>query len=744
MNNTALRPPRVVYLSSYIPRKCGLATFTKDLTNAINLLNPEHLAEIVALDNTESESLTYPPEVVRRIRQNAWSDYEHALRYLNQSNIDLVVVQHEFGIWGGADGELVVTFLQKLKKPCVVVLHTVLSHPTTHQREIMNFICRRAATVVVMLQAAADLLRREYGVAAAKVTVIHHGVPDFPRQSTAVVKPLLNLSGRMVMSSINLLSESKGIEYVIRALPSVVAVHPEFIYLVIGETHPVVRRAEGEQYRTHLEALVQELKLTSSVEFINRYLPLDELVRYVQASDFYITPYLNPEQAASGSLAYAVGAGKVCLSTPYFYARELLRRGRGVLVPFRSSATLGRILLDLVADPVKRAAIERRAYAEGRLMTWPRVALQYLELFRTILQHPPRLQPLAAAPLPLDYVRKLTTRWGILEHSARRVPTEAEGYTVDDNAKALIVALDYGDRSLARRYLTFLCQAERGGLLYNDRTADGSWQGSPGQGDWWGKAFWAAGHLLHKRPTPLLTRQGKELFLHLWPQIPHLTAPRTIAYAILGLGEVVEQSTSVGLSREIVSSALDTLATKLTALFRASTQVGWEWFEPYLTYDNARLPQALLTAARYHRSEQVRAVGRQSLDWLLGQTFDVGRDCFSFVGCYGWYPRGGSRAQFDQQPVEAGATVEVYVAAYLLTGEERYRQLAEQAFAWYHGDNLLYQSLVDTRSGGVFDGLTPHGVNANQGAEAVLSYHLAYTALQTLPPMSAHNSFTHV
>ncbi|MDZ4230101.1 MAG: glycosyltransferase family 4 protein [Candidatus Veblenbacteria bacterium] len=731
MARVKLTSPRVVYISTYIPRKCGIATFTKDLTNALNLLNPEHLAEVIALDNSEGEQLGYPWEVKYRIRQQEWPDYDRVLRYLNRSNVDLVVVQHEFGIWGGKDGELVVKFLEKLKKPCVVVFHTVLSNPATHQREIMNYLCQRAGAVVVMLRAAADLLRREYGVDPSKVAVIHHGVPDFPRQSPDVAKPELKLEGHIVMSSINLLSESKGIEYAIAALPPVVEKFPNFLYLVIGETHPNVRREEGERYRAKLERLVQELGLQSSVQFIDRYLSLAELVRYVQASDYYVTPYLNPEQAASGSLAYAVGAGKVCISTSYFYAREMLRGGRGILVPFRNSSALSQALLVLLRQAEKRHLLEQRAYAQGRLMTWHRVALNYLELFTSVLAQPPSSPISFVVPPTLDYVRTLTTRWGILEHGAFRIPQESEGYTVDDNAKALIVALCRGDRFLVRCYLTFILQAEQNGLLYNDRSAIGDWQGEPGTGDWWGKAFWAVSCLVAVRPSPLLYKRGIQLLTKMYQHLLNLSSPRTVSYALLGLCVLEANQVAVpGLGHNL-KAIVDDMAKKLTTMFTSVANNNWQWFENYLTYDSARLPQALLTAARVCNNSDMRAVGQQSLDWLMHELFDQERGCFSFIGCNGWYFRGKLKAIFDQQPVEADAVVEACVAAHRVTKDEKYRSLAEKAFAWYDGDNILHQRLIDSRSGGIFDGLTPSGRNKNQGAESVLSHHLAFYSLQS-------------
>ena len=732
MIRVQLKKPRVVYISTYIPRKCGIATFTKDLTNALNLLNPERQAEIIALDSPESESLVYPWEVSHRIRQQDWSDYERVLHYLNRSNVDLIVVQHEFGIWGGTDGEFVVKFLEKLKKPCVVVFHTVLSTPTTHQREIMNYLCRRAGAVVVMLQAVADLLRREYGVDPSKVAVIHHGVPDFPRQSPEEAKPRLKLERRIVMSSINLLSESKGIEYAISALPPVVEKYPNFLYLVVGETHPNVLRQEGEQYRAKLKKLVQEKGLQSSVQFIDRYLSLDELILYIQASDYYITPYLNPEQAASGSLAYAMGAGKSCISTSYFYAREMLRGGRGIIVPLRNSSALSHALLELIEKPNKRHLIERRAYSQGRLMTWHRVALNYLELFTNALAQSAPTHDSFDVPPTLDYVRTLTTRLGILEHSSLKIPQESQGYTVDDNAKALIVALCRENRFLVRCYLMFIIQAEQNGLLYNDRSANGEWQGKPDVGDWWGKAFWAISCLVTIRPSPLLYKKGIQLLLKMYPHLLNLSSPRSVSYALLGLCVLDSNQVMLPGIENTLRENINELAKKLTILFSSSASNNWQWFENYLTYDNARLPQALLAVARVSKNSDIQKIGIGSLDWLIHELFDQEYGCFSFIGCNGWYFRGKPKAIFDQQPVEADAMAEACVAAFLVTKDEKYLNLAKKAFTWYDGDNILHQSLIDSRSGGIFDGLTPSGRNRNEGTESVLSYHLAFFSLQSV------------
>ncbi len=378
------RPVRALYVSTYIPRKCGIATFTKDLTNAINQLNPLSVAQIAALDDSLSAGLMYPSEVRFRIRQNEGADYDEVVKYVNQRNeFDVVVVQHEFGIFGGDTGELVVKLVEALDKPVVITLHTVLEKPTRKMKRIIKRLGKSAKFMVVMLEAARDMLVNKYRVDRRKVEVIPHGVPDLPRLNDGVWKRKLGLMGKVVMSSINLLSKSKGIEYVIAAMPEILKVIPEAIYLVVGETHPVVKAREGEKYRLKLKQMVKELNLGRHVRFVNQYISLSRLVGYIAATDLYMTPYLNFQQAASGSLAYAIGAGKACVSTPYLYAREVFELGCGRLVPFADSQAIASTVVDLWGDKSSRQQYEVKAYELGRTMTWVNVAHQYFHL----LQH---------------------------------------------------------------------------------------------------------------------------------------------------------------------------------------------------------------------------------------------------------------------------------------------------------------------------------------------------------------------
>ncbi|MBI2587343.1 glycosyltransferase [Candidatus Amesbacteria bacterium] len=376
------RPVRALYISTYIPRKCGLATFTKDLTNAINLLNPLALAEIAAMDNQISAGLRYPHEVKFRLRQEVKEDYGQVVDYVNESGqVDILVIQHEFGIFGGENGDYILELVEKIQKPLVITLHTVLAKPTPKMKEVIRRLGKKAEYVVVMLEAAAEMLKNRYHLDKRKVIVIPHGVPDFPRLTDG--KKKLGLQGKVVMTSANLVSRSKGLEYVIAAMPEILIHIPELVYFVVGETHPVVKSTEGEKYRHKLKKMAKDLNLGPHVRFVNTYLPLQKLINYIGASDIYITPYLDPQQAASGSLAYAIGAGKACISTPYLYAREIFNLGCGKLVPFADSQAIARTVVETWTDKPSRLECEEKTYALGRTMTWYYVGHQYYHL----LQH---------------------------------------------------------------------------------------------------------------------------------------------------------------------------------------------------------------------------------------------------------------------------------------------------------------------------------------------------------------------
>ncbi len=726
---------RVVFISTYPPRRCGIGTYSKDLATAINNFNPDRLIEFIALDNDISESLEYPWEVSHRIRQNEWADYEQVLNYLNNSVIDLVCLQHEFGIWGGDDGELIVEFVKKLRKPFMVTFHTVLENPTQNQKRIIQEVAALAKSVVVMLPVTADILRRVYGVPYEKVVPIHHGAPDFPFYDDGLAKRELGLQDHIVMSNVNLLGRGRGIEYALEALPPVVKKYPNFLYLIIGQTHPVVVAQEGEKYRQELEERVKKLGLTKHVRFVNEYVPLEDLIRYVRASDFYITPYEEMAMTSSGSLAYAIAAGKLCISTAYLYAQEMLSGGRGYLVSPREPEAITEVLLQAIESPELATRMREKCYAQGRKMTWARVGYRYFHLMDRLMRG--ETKPMRIPPPRLNYLRNMTDNKGLLEHSNGDAKHHEKGYAVDDNARGLIVAVQYGDKKLAHRYLDFLVKAEVDGMMHCDMDTSGKWvdeatggHSKPGTGDWFGRAFWATAYTMENGLTHGMRKQATELMRRIMPGAAHIKAMRAQAYVLLGLACLKEfewdefQEERVELLQGYISG--------YKRAFEKNADASWWWLEAALTYDNARMPQALLEVARVYGNAEAKKLGVQLLDFLIDETFDVRQNHFRFVGNRGWYPKDGVKAEYDEQPLEAGGMVQACSSAYLLTGMSYYRDMAKKAIAWFVGDNIIRRPLYNTKKHSVYDGIGRDGLNNNQGSENILEYLLAYSCYATL------------
>lgn len=374
------RVVRVIYVGSYIPRECGIATFTKDLTTAINVLNPLCLSEIMAIDEN-GMTRDYPWEVKYKIHQEELDSYLQAADYINQSSADVIHIQHEFGIFGGEFGKYIIPFMERVKKPIVTTFHTVLEEPGAERKKIVQEIARKCKAIVVMIGAAADRLEKIYGIEREKIVIIPHGVPDIPYGPTLHYKTELGYENNIILSTFGLINPGKGIEYVLQALPRIITKYPTLKFLVIGATHPTLVKKEGEVYREKLQKIVEQNKLEKNVEFINRYLSLDEVIQHLRATDIYISPYLEPQQIASGTLAYALGAGRPCVSTEYLYAKEVLADGRGKLVPLRDPDAIAENVIELLDAPEERREIEILAYSYGRMMIWSNVALKHLNLF---------------------------------------------------------------------------------------------------------------------------------------------------------------------------------------------------------------------------------------------------------------------------------------------------------------------------------------------------------------------------
>ncbi|HLF26694.1 MAG TPA: glycosyltransferase family 4 protein [Anaerolineae bacterium] len=735
---------QIAFIGNYLPRQCGIATFTTDLCESVAELNPDMNCLAAAVTDTEA-GYAYPPQVRLELIENDLLSYERAADFLNLQNVDVVCLQHEFGIFGGRAGSHLLTLLRRLRMPIVTTLHTVLCDPNPQQREVFEEVLRLSERLAVMSQTALHYLKTIYHVPDERIDFIPHGIPDVPFIDPNFYKDQFDVEGKTVLLTFGLLSPNKGIEHVIEALPTVLARYPDVVYIVLGATHPNVKREQGEAYRHGLRRLARERGVEPNVIFHDRFVSLQELVEFIGAADIYVTPYLNPQQIVSGALAYTVGAGKAVISTPYGYAEELLADGRGLLVPFGDPAAIAQQVLYLLDHEAERHAMRKRAYRYGRDMIWPEVAQRYVESFeraRARRVRQPRLasgaatrsaEPERLPALNLDQLRRLTDSIGLLQHAIYTLPHYGEGYTTDDNARALSVSISleeverdwYADtEELSTRYLAFLWHAFNAetGRFRNFMSFDRRWLEAVGSEECHGRAVRSLGLALNRSSRDLLCDAATRLFDAALPAALEFTSPRAWADTLIGLQGYLHQfpgDRRAGMINEV-------LAERLMALYRANRTQDWRWFEDRLTYDNAKLAHALLACGQGHGAMRLELIetGLEALDWLTRiQRPNHGH--FAPIGCQGFWPREGQRAHFDQQPIEAYSTVAACLEAYRLTGHEHWRREARYAFEWFLGRNDLGLPLYDPNTGGCCDGLQPDGINRNQGAESTLAFLLA-------------------
>ncbi|MGB9403193.1 MAG: glycosyltransferase family 4 protein [Candidatus Acidiferrales bacterium] len=751
-------PSRVAIIGNYLPRKCGIATFTTDLCDAIHA---EYAAtELLALPvNDTQEGYSYPARIRFELSQDDLASYHQAADFLNFSNIDLVCVQHEYGIFGGPAGAHILELLRRLQMPIVTTLHTVLREPNSDQRIVMEEIAALSDRLIVMSRQSSEILQEVFHVPISKIDLIPHGIPDLPFTDPNFYKDGFGTEGKDVLLTFGLLSPNKGIENVIQALPSILARHSNVVYMISGVTHPHVLRNEGEKYRLYLQKLARELGVEANVIFRNRFVSPKELVELIGAADIYITPYKHKGQVVSGTLAYALSAGKAIISTPYLHAIELLDEERGVLVPFDDPEAIAAKAIELLDNGTARHAMRKRAYLYTRDMVWDRVAQQYMGSFERVYNQRLR-EPRATFSaqntekaldrLPvvkLDHLHRMTDQTGIVEHAVFTVPNYPEGYSTDDNARALIVAIlleelgsstPTGALDLASRYLAFLWLAFDPSTkrFRNCLTYDHQWQDPEGTEDSHGRALWGLGTVLGRSKDAGLRGAAGRLFELAVPAAVDFRSPRASAFALLGLHEYLESFPG---DRAAVNAA-DTLADRLLDSYRANRSDDWKWFENVLAYSNARLPQALIRAGTRSANDAMVSAGLEALDWLVTvQRCDVRRH-FLPIGSHGFYSKETEKARFDQQPIEACAAVSACLQAYRATGRVRWRTEAWTAFNWFLGDNDLQIALYDPTTGGCRDGLHPDRANENQGAESTLSFLMALLEMRKLEESDATDS----
>ena len=731
----------VATIGNYPPRRCGIATYTHDVRAALMAARDDFTCDVTAMRDTGDVN-SYPPEVTFTVRHDVRADYLEAGRRIEASGAEVILLQHEFGIFGGAAGEHVLTLLDHSSLPVVSVLHTVLSQPDPDQRRVFERLIARSDRLIVMAERGRDMLRDVWGVGDDKIVVIPHGAPDELLTDTAAHKAELGFADRELLFTFGLLSPGKGIETAIRAMPAIVAARPQALYLVLGATHPHLIAREGERYRDRLKALAAELGVGEHVAFVDEYTDTPRLLEHLRAADLYVTPYLNEAQSTSGTLAYAAALGKPVVSTPYWHAQELLADGRGVLTPFGDSAALAAAAIGLLSSPAKLLAMRERIYAATRGTVWSALAentLAALSAVRSgrVVEFRRRR---AARPTPqpapsIAGVRRMTDACGMLQHSLWSLPDRNHGYCVDDNARALILmhrlpgAPDVERRALTSTYAAFLHHAWNAdeGSFRNFMSYERTWLESRGSEDSNARSFWSVCSTAVEAHAPEHRRWAHAFLPKLLPAMERLSSPRAEAFVVLGLSQVVGSGFATPVMRDLLRRKVERLASLLDARAAADQP----WFEAYLSYDNARLPEALIRAGAVLGDMRLKLLGFEALLWLCRkQTAPSG--CFRPVPTEDFGRGLDAGGLFDQQPLEAWATVDACQAALEADGDPVFREEADRAFAWYFGRNDLGVSLAEAGDGECFDGLTWAGANQNQGAESVLAFQLASCALTGL------------
>ena len=739
---------KVAFLGDYLPRKCGIATFTTDLRCAVAAEFPAIQCLVVPV-NDLAGGYDYPAEVRFEIAEQDLPSYLRAADFLNITDVDVVCVEHEFGIFGGPAGSHVLALLRELQMPIVTTLHTVLREPNTEQRRVMRDLIRLSTRLVVMTERGRELLREVYQAPVAKIDLIPHGIPDMPFADPNYFKDEFGVAGKQVLLTFGLLSPNKGIEYALRALPDIIREFPNIVYIVLGQTHPNLLRDEGEAYRLSLERLAKDLGVQKHVVFFNRFVELEELMRFIGAADIYLTPYLTEAQITSGTLAYAFGAGNAVVSTPYWHAAELLTAERGKLVPFRDAKAIAVAVVELLRDEPLRHSMRKNAYKLGRDMVWSRVAQLYVKSFEQARQDHSFVgrksspiktldeQPGQLPEMKLDHLFRMSDSTGIFQHASFTVPNFAEGYCTDDNARALVLALmlkklGHGSPRLgaqAATYAAFLNHAfdRQRGRFRNFMSFDRHWLEEVGSEDCQGHALWALGLCVSQAGQGSFQMLAAELFEQALPVAAEFMSPRALAFTLIGIDEYLRRFGGDRRANQIRES----LTAKLMQRYADAATGEWQWFEEVVSYANAKLPHAMILNGRCLNNGTMLELGLKTLRWLIKiQTSDAG--AFRPIGSNGFYPRGKERAIFDQQPIEAQVTISACIEAYQATGDMFWVAEARRAFEWFLGRNDLGLALYDSTTGGCRDGLHVDRLSQNQGAESTLAFLLALAEMQAL------------
>ncbi len=739
---------KIAYIGTYTPRECGIGTFTNNLFNSMLPGDNDKIDQdegyVVALNDYDL-SYNYPKEVKLTIRQEYQEDYLKAAKFINLDGADVCILQHEFGIFGGQNGIYILPLLHRLEAPLIVTLHTILKNPSYNEKAILQEICKMATQIVVMSKKAIDFLTNIYSVPGKKITFIEHGVPNYQFNQEKSKKEY-KLENKKVLLTFGFIGRNKGIETVINALPKVVEKYPNVVYIILGKTHPNVLRHSGEEYRIFLLRLVKKLHLEKHVIFLNEFIGVKDLFKYLHASDIYITPYLNEAQITSGTLSYAVGVGTAAISTPYWHAEELLAEGRGRFFNFGDSENLSTVINELFDNPNELNMLKSKAYAYGRKITWPKTGEKYINLAANVIktdQNPIKkkesdLDLFLLPPFSLTHINRLTDDTGIIQHAKFGIPNLKEGYCLDDNARALLMVLmaykqmkDKRALELAPIYLSYIHYMQNAdGSFRNFLSFNRNFLDEVGSEDSFGRTIWALGYLLENAPNDAYYQTGKEIFFNASLFFEKLKSIRSIANTMIGISHYLKSNPA----DDSMTERLRSLANKLTTHYKENEAPGWKWFESLLAYDNGILPLALLHASQILNDKTIKGIALESMNFLSGHTLKS--NYLSIIGNEKWYQKEGERSVFAQQPIDAMAMVLMFFQAFHVTKDKEYLNKLYTSFLWFLGENDLRMSLYDFETKGCCDGFESYGINRNQGAESSLAYLISH-----LTVLQAHEEF---
>lgn len=730
---------KIAYISTYPPRECGLATFNQNLVNALGL-NQSYNADksfIVALNESDDlKEHAYPNEVKFIIRQQNQQDYIEAADFINNSDIDTCIIEHEFGIYGGNSGVFLLSLLNKLQKPFITILHTVLKEPNFMQQTIIKEIALKSSKIVVMSKKAVLFLTSIYQIPKSSIKLIEHGVPDLEPIINNQVSHSNLFKNKKVLFTFGLISRNKGLETVIKALPAVVVNHPDVLYVILGNTHPGVVKHNGEEYRDSLKSLAKDLGVENNIAFVNKFVSEEELHQYLTACYLYITPYLNEAQITSGTLSYAIGAGAAVVSTPYWHAQELLANNRGKLFDFKNDEQLANIINTLLDDETKHQQLKKNAYDYGLNLRWPEIGNIYLKVLKEALikgqkptrNIPPIIDVDSMPALNLNHVELLTDDTGIIQHAKFGIPNLKEGYCIDDNARALILALLAYDQNKNQKalklmpvYLSFIQYMQReDGNFRNFLSFNRNYLDEVGSEDAFGRTVWSLGYLICKGPNNSYREFGRELFSNSVPHFKNLQYLRAIANTVIGISYYL----CAHPGDELLVTEINQLAKSLTNSYNKNKDGDWHWFEDILTYDNAILPLALLNHYEVTGNRESYKIAMESIQFLNGFSFENGY--LNPVGNAGWMKKHGKNPIYDQQALETMAMVLLYSKTFEITKDDKYLNLMQISYEWFLGKNSLHIPLYDFETHGCADGLQFNSVNRNQGAESTLAYFISH------------------